>query len=258
MPYRDIGGAQLWVEDSGGDGQPVVLLHAAAGTSACWAEQRAMFETVGYRVITYDMRGFGRTRCAPEERASGSMTGDLEALVEKLELPQFSLVGTARGAWCAVEYALDDPSSLAALVVSTSYCRLVDPESVRFRAQYVDPDLLGLPTEEKELGRTYRAAHPKGVRRFLDMAQGGDSTGHLSYQSVREPLTLARVADISVPALVLAGDEDPYAPPPVMKMMADRIPDAEFKVMRHVGHSAYWEQPKEWHQLVRRFLHRHT
>ncbi|ANZ20601.1 putative hydrolase or acyltransferase of alpha/beta superfamily [Streptomyces noursei ATCC 11455] len=259
MPYIDVPEARLWVEDSGGDGPPLVLLHALAGNGTCWAEQRPLFEAAGHRVVTYDMRGFGRTRSAPEHQAAGSMTADLEALVDALGLPRFSLVGTARGAVCATEYALDNPTRLAALVVSTSYCGLVDPASVRFRARYVDPDLPRLPTEEKELGRTYRAAHPEGVRRFLAMTRGSDSRDHGSYQSVREPLTLTRLARLpSVPVLVLAGDEDRYAPPPVMQRVADHLPNAEFHLMPYAGHSAYWEQPQEWNRRVRNFLRHHA
>ncbi|MFF4737348.1 alpha/beta fold hydrolase [Streptomyces sp. NPDC001262] len=258
MPYIDIGEAQLWTEDTGGDGPPLVLLHAAAGNSTCWAEQRPLFEAGGHRVITYDMRGFGRTRSAPGLQAAGSMTADLEALVKRLELPQFSLAGTARGAVCALEYALDNPSSLKALVVSTSYGGLTDPEFARFRARHIAPGLLGLPTEEKELGATYRAAHPEGVIRFLDMTQGSDWEEGGSWQPVREPLTLARLARMAVPALVIAGDEDAYAPPPVMRTIADHIPGARFEVVQHAGHSAYWEQPQEWNRLVRQFLHTHA
>lgn len=58
--------------------------------------------------------------------------------------------------------------------------------------------------------------------------------------------------------LVLAGDEDRYAPPPVMKRVADHLPNAEFQLMPHTGHSAYWEQPQEWNRRVRNFLSHHA
>src|SRR5688500_18496818 len=97
MTYVDIGDAQLWVEDDGGDGVPLVLLHAAAGHSGAWTEQRPMFAAAGYRTIAYDLRGFGQTRTAPGAETSGSKVADLEALSEKLALPPFCLLGTAYG-----------------------------------------------------------------------------------------------------------------------------------------------------------------
>jgi 2-succinyl-6-hydroxy-2,4-cyclohexadiene-1-carboxylate synthase len=57
-----------------------------------------------------------------------------------------------------------------------------------------------------------------------------------------------------VPTLIIAGDEDAYAPPPVMQAFAERIPDAEFRVIAGAGHSAYWEKPGAWNETVRDFL----
>ena len=256
MTYIDIGDAELWVEDTGGDGPPLVLLHAAAGSSAAWVEQRPMFEKAGYRVMTPDIRGFGRTCTLSGKEAAGSMAADIEALVEKLALTPFYLLGTAFGGFGAIEFALDNPDKLKALVISTSFGGLTDPEFAAFRARHVRPDLATLPTEEKELGATYRASNPEGVRRFHEMEQGAYKPDG-ARQALRTPTTLARLESMKVPALVIAGDEDAYAPPPVMKLFADRIPGAEFLVMEGVGHSAYWERPEAWNELVQAFLKKH-
>ncbi len=257
MTYMDIGDAQLWVEDTGGDGVPLVLLHAAAGHSGCWTEQRPMFEAAGYRVIAFDMRGFGQTRPSAGKEASGSIAGDLEALVALLELPPFYLVGTAYGGFGAIEFALDNPDKLKALVLSTSFGGLTDPEFAAFRAQHVRPDLASLPTVEKELGASYRAANPEGVHRFEAMENGAFRADG-QRQSLRQPTTLTRLETMRVPSLVIAGDEDAYAPPPVMQKLAEHIPGAEFAVLSGVGHSAYWEQPEAWNRLVQDFLQKHT
>lgn len=257
MAYVDVGDAELWVEDSGGLGVPLVLLHAAAGHSGCWAEQRPLFEGGGYRVIAFDMRGFGRTRTDPKKEAAGSVAGDLEALAKNLDLGAFYLLGTAFGGFGAIEYALDNPEAVKALVVSTSFGGLTDPEFAAFRAQHVRPDLATMPTVEKELGQTYRTTDPEGVARFLEMEHGSYKADG-GRQALRQATTLTRLATMKVPALVIAGDEDAYAPPPVMKLFADRIAGAEFEVMQGVGHSAYWEKPNEWNQIVQRFLVKHA
>jgi pimeloyl-ACP methyl ester carboxylesterase len=54
--------------------------------------------------------------------------------------------------------------------------------------------------------------------------------------------------------MVVAADEDAYAPPAVMKMLADRIPGCRFEVVEGAGHSAYWEQPEIWNGLVLNFV----
>jgi pimeloyl-ACP methyl ester carboxylesterase len=256
MAYIDIEQAQLWVEDTGGDGVPLVLLHAAAGHSACWHEQRPLFEAAGFRVVAFDMRGFGRTRCEPGEDTTGSVAGDLERLAEHLSFPRFCLLGTAYGGFGAIEYALDNPDSLHALVISTSFGGLADAGFAEFRKRHIRPDLMTLPTVERELGATYRLNDPEGVQRFHAMEQGSYKAAG-GRQAHRQPTTLSRLETMQVPTLVIAGDEDLYAPPPVMRLFADRISGAQFKVLQGVGHSAYWEKPSQWNEMVSRFLLQH-
>jgi pimeloyl-ACP methyl ester carboxylesterase len=256
MGFVEANGVQFWVEESGA-GTPLVLMHAAAGHGGCWAEQRPMFERAGFRVVAYDLRGFGKTRAAGGENAEGSMAGDLEDLTEKLGLDRFCLVATAYGGFGALEFALDNPDRLMALVVSTSFGGLTDPEFTAMRARHVRPDLAHLPTAEKELGASYRASNPDGVKRFEAM-EHGSYKGDGARQSLRTPTTLSRLEGMRVPAMIIAGDEDAYAPPPVMRAFAEHIPGAEFRVIAGAGHSAYWEKPEEWNEAVREFLSRHA
>jgi len=248
MPYIDLHGAQIYYTDHGGAGTPLVLIHAAAGTSDCWVEQVPAFSAAGYRVVTYDLRGFGRSP-APGAATGNSISEDLLALSRALNLPPFFLVGTAYGGFGALEFAVDHPEALRGLVLSTSFGGLSDPEYTALRAAHIPPDLASWPTVEKELGKTYRAANPEGVERFLEMERAGYKPDG-ARQSLRQPLTLDRIAAITIPALVIAGDEDVYAPPPVMQAMAQRIPSCRFEVITGAGHSAYWEQPEAWNRLI--------
>lgn len=248
MPYAQVNDAELWYTDHGGDGTPLVLLHAAAGSSECWEHQVPAFTTAGYRVVTYDLRGFGKSR-APGRETEGSISEDLLSLARALDLPRFFVVGTAYGGFGALEFAVDHPEALHGLVLSTSFGGLTDPEYAALRTSHVPPDLASWPTVEKELGKTYRAANPQGVERFLAMEAGAYRPDG-ARQPLRQPLTLDRVSTISIPTLVIAADEDVYAPPPVMRALAERIPGSRFEVIAGAGHSAYWEQPEAWNRLV--------
>jgi pimeloyl-ACP methyl ester carboxylesterase len=257
VSYLTIDDAELWVEDSGGSGPVVVLLHGAAGSSECWVAQTPAFVTAGYRVVAYDLRGFGKTRPRPGREASGSIAGDLEALVKAMALPPFFLVAQAYGGFGALEYALDNPSSLRGLVVSTSFGGLSDPKFTEMRARHIRPDLSSLPVEVRELGASYLASNPEGVRRFLAMEHSG-YRGDGARQALRQPTTLKRLEGMTVATLIIAADEDLYAPPPVMQALAERIPGARFEVIPGAGHCAYWEKPDEWNSLVLAFLRDQT
>ena len=60
--WVDVDGAKLWYQDSGGNGVPIVLLHAYTGSAASWRYQQDKFSKEGYRVIAYSRRGHYRSR----------------------------------------------------------------------------------------------------------------------------------------------------------------------------------------------------
>lgn len=88
---------RLHVEDSGGTGRPVVLIHGWPLSAEAWAPQVAPLKAAGYRVVAYDRRGFGRS----EKPASGfdydTLAADLAGLLEDLDLREATLVGFSMG-----------------------------------------------------------------------------------------------------------------------------------------------------------------
>ena len=111
MPYADIPGGRLWFTDTGGDGTPVVFLHAASGTTDSWVYQEEVFTEAGYRCIAYDRRNWGRSESTSPAGEPGSASDDLEALAVHLGLGRFHLVATALGGIIGLDYALEYPAT---------------------------------------------------------------------------------------------------------------------------------------------------
>ena len=65
------------------------------------------------------------------------------------------------------------------------------------------------------------------------------------------------IESIKVPALLLTGDADLIAPPPVLKLFAARIKNAESLLVPEAGHSSFWEQPEIFNRAVLTFLKKH-
>lgn len=115
-----------------------------------------------------------------------------------------------------------------------------------------------MPPEFKELGPAYRAADPEGTARWLQIERTSRQDGpRPAAQPVRNRLTLAALETIGIPVLVLSGGADLYAPPPLMRIFADRLRSAEFVNLPDAGHSAYWEQPEPFNRAVLNFLRKH-
>jgi pimeloyl-ACP methyl ester carboxylesterase len=87
----------LHVEDTGGSGRPVMLLHGWPMSSESWSAQVDALRGAGYRVITYDRRGFGRSGKKLVGYTYETLSDDLAALIEALDLRDLTLVGFSMG-----------------------------------------------------------------------------------------------------------------------------------------------------------------
>jgi pimeloyl-ACP methyl ester carboxylesterase len=256
MPLIDVPNAQLWYQDTGGDGVPVVFVHPAAASSETWVHQVPAFVAAGYRCITYDLRGWGRSTSSPDAPDAGYLSDDLEALTQRLGLGRFMLVAAAYGGMGSLDYALRFQERLRAFVLATSQGAIVDPEYVALLARIVPPALRAIPIELREVGPSYRAENPDGVARWLQIIH--DANGEMAPRQQRFlTLTLDLLETLRVPTLVLAADADLLAPPALMRLLADRIPGCEWATVADAGHSAHWERPDAWNRTVLEFLGRH-
>jgi non-heme chloroperoxidase len=87
----------LHVDDTGGPGRPVVLIHGWPLSGESWSAQVAALHSAGYRVITYDRRGFGRSGKPVVGYTYETLSDDLSALLEELDLHDVTLVGFSMG-----------------------------------------------------------------------------------------------------------------------------------------------------------------
>ena len=88
---------KLHVEDSGGPGRPVVLIHGWPLSGESWSAQVPELAGAGYRVVTYDRRGFGRSDKPSGGYNYDSLAKDLESVLDELELTDVTLVGFSMG-----------------------------------------------------------------------------------------------------------------------------------------------------------------
>jgi non-heme chloroperoxidase len=101
MPYVTVGkensgNIELYYEDHG-SGQPVVLIHGYPLSGASWEKQVPVLLNAGYRVITYDRRGFGRSSQPTDGYNYDTFTEDLHKLITQLKLQDFTLAGFSMG-----------------------------------------------------------------------------------------------------------------------------------------------------------------
>jgi pimeloyl-ACP methyl ester carboxylesterase len=250
----NLPGVRLWFTDTGGNGDPVVLLHANTGTSEAWEPQVAAFSKAGYRVIAFDRRGWGRSEADPATGAQpGHVAEDLHALADFLSLGRFHLVGVAGGGFVALDYAAWHPERLSSLVVGASTGSVSEKEMQDFVARIEIPGIRALPPHYREVSASYRGANPEGTERWIAIDHRARQP-NAPAQPLRSPNTYAKLAGITTRTLVIAADADLLAPPALMRLWARHVKGAQWADVPDAGHAVAWERPEVFNEIVLQFL----
>ena len=165
MSYVNLPGVDLWYEDTGGDGIPVIFLHAATGTTDCWIHQLPAFTAAGYRCIAYDRRTWGRSRPTDDALQPGYQGDDLHGLVEHLGLEPCHLGGHRCRRHHRNRLRAVAPGACAQSDGSQHHRRRTGRGILwRCRHRMRPPEIQNLPEHLRELGPSYRGSQTRKVR----------------------------------------------------------------------------------------------
>src|SRR5262245_37478685 len=255
--FVELPNTRLWVADTGGTGDPVILLHANTGTSEAWQKQLPVLTQAGYRAIAFDRPGRGRSVVRAETKPV-SVTETLDALVDHFKLAKIHLVGVAGGGYVALDYAAWRPERLKSLVLAATGLGLsLDEEALRFRKLAEIPGFRDLPAEVREMSPSYRGMNPDGVARWKEIYESAKAGGGPHAPELRTPNTYTKVASINTPTLVIAGDVDLTSPSGAIRLWAKHLKGHEWRLIPEAGHSVAWEQPEAFNEAVLTFLRKH-
>lgn len=270
-----VNGVQLCVQEFGEPGDPAVLLLGGAAMSMDWWDDGfcERLAAAGRRVVRFDTRDTGRSTTWPAGRPGYAWTAiaaDLLALIDRLGLAPVHLVGISMGGAMAQEFALDHPDLVASItLIATSSVgehqpglpgsedRLkaafeLPPPDWTDRAAYVEHSvtvqrLFGGPAGQDEA--RLRALAGRVFDRTADIEAA--ETNHwvlVASGDGEEPGPPRRLADLTVPALVLHGTHDPMFPLPHGRALAADIPGATLVVLDGMGHEV--PPPPVWDEAV--------
>lgn len=266
--FAEVNGTRLYYEVAG-EGYPLVLMHGGIMDSAMWDDQ---FETFAqhYRVIRYDLRGFGRSNLPGAE--TFSMRGDLRALLEFLGVEKANVLAISMAGSIAIDFTLDYPDMVNALILVAPGVNgfdydAVQREDVKAMFQEIEAAFERGEIEravELEIrawvdgpGRAPEQVDPVVRKRVYDMdLRNSLRTEEIEWPATQklEPPAIERLSEIRVPTLLIVGDGDVREQIIVVDTLATQIPGAQKAVMHGVAHVPNMERPAEFNQLVLDFL----
>ena len=250
----ELPSTRLGYWDTGGAGEPIVLLHPASGSALIWLYQQPVFARAGYRVIAYSRRNYYNSDLAPADNP-GTASEDLQNLIEFLRLEKFHLVSSAAGGSVAADYALSHPERLLSLTVSSNNLAAANGYIAEAAAKIRIKEWDDLPRWFRELGPSYRAANPAGVQKWIELNNKSE-TGKGARQKLVNVVSPEKLETLRVHTLLMTGAADMFTSPSIMRMIARHVPDNEVVIAPECGHSIYWEQPEFFNRTVLGFIGR--
>lgn len=248
--FCDIGGAKLYVEVDG-DGEPVVLIHGLTLDCRMWQPQVAVLSD-RFRLISYDMRGFGKSD-DPSEGLDYRDRDDLAGLLDRLDIPSAHLVALSRGGRVALEFALHNPGRVRNLVLIDTALRFSDdsiPQSdsiadIRHRVKkLVDEDRIDEAREHWLAAPIWQSVQgkiaPLVEQIVVDYFSG---THYWDSTSRNTDLRPEALAHIKARTLVMVGAKDLPEFTDSGHKLCERIPHCSYLTVPDAGHLANIDNP---------------
>ena len=264
-----VNGAEIHLWDTG-KGFPIVLVHAGIAHSGMWDDQ-IPFLAEKFRVITYDMRGFGKSLSVPGEYAHYQ---DLISILDQLKIESCVLVGCSKGGGVILDVALSIPARVAGLVVVAGMADGLEmedepeppPQWEEAIKAFREGDLQKTNELEMQIwvdgcnqpvGRADKKLRDK-VRKMNEIVLKNEFALTGVTEKVLEPNAGTRLREISAPTLLISGSlDDPYITQALDKM-ANEIPEASHEMIRDTAHLPNMEKPKEFNALIHGFFQKNN
>ena len=260
MSFIRVDDIQMAYTDTG-LGQPVVLLHGYPFNRTLWAEQVSALSN-SFRVITPDLRGLGESDATPGAATMNRMAQDVAALLDHLEISRVVIGGLSMGGYVALAFYKQFPSRVRALVLADTRAQADTEEGKQTRFQQAEKALAegmaGIADSmlPKLLTPETVSKRPEVVKRVRDMmlkTKPEGAAGALLGMAERDDQTQL-LAQITCPALILVGREDPITPVPDSEKMNREIAGSRLVVIENAAHVSNLERTEQFNDELVRFL----
>jgi len=251
-----VNGTELYYEVSGKEGAPwLVLSHSLACTVRMWDPQVAAFKE-RFHILNYDMRGHGSS-AAPEGAYTLEMLADdVLGLMKALRIERATYMGLSIGGMIGQMLALRQTKLFDKMVLAdTSHAQ--PPEAIKQWDERIQlartqgMKALVPSTMERWFTPSYRET--PGAQKIAELIANTPVAGYVGCaQAIMKLNTTARLKEIKLPVLAIAGEADPSAPG--TRHIGETVPGAKLVMIPKAAHIANVEQAETFNQALRAFL----
>ena len=261
-------GVRLYFEETG-SGVPVVLVHEFAGDHRSW-EPQVRFLSRWFRCITFNARGYPPSD-VPEDATRYSQArarDDIRDVLAHLRVERAHIIGLSMGGFATLHFGLAYPSRARSLLIASCGYGAHPDRQAEFQAEMevtaarIEHESMAEFAKSYALGPArvqLQNKDPRGWSEFAnqlaDHSTRGSALTMRGVQKQRPSLWSLRgsMRNMSVPTLIMTGDEDEPCLEPAL-MMKRTIATAGLAVIPRSGHAINLEEPDEFNRLAYGFI----
>jgi 3-oxoadipate enol-lactonase len=246
--------------DDAGSGLPVVFLHGFPHNRSLWAPQLHGL-AAPCRTLAFDLRGFGESSVLPPF-SMNQYADDIASALIVLDTGPAVIAGLSMGGYVAMALWRRHPGLVRALILSDTKAGADDDAGIAKRKSMIElvrRDGAGAIADQMiggMVGRTTREKHPdlvQTVHTMMELAPVEGIAGALQAMYER-PDSTPTLATITVPTLVIVGEEDALTPPKEARALHAAIAGSRLEVIAGAGHVSNVERSAAWNHVASEFL----
>jgi len=257
MPKKKVKDIEIYYEMTG-EGENLLLIHGLGSSTRDWEEQVLVFSQK-YQVITIDLRGHGKTDKPEGPYSIKIFAEDIAELLKKLGINSTHVLGISLGGGVAFQFAIDFPDLVKSLVIVNTGIEY-PMDSFKMKFELFKRTFIVKLISMKKMGEVLaprlfiKPEHEELRKKLIERWAENDKKAYLAAMnalkgwSVRDQLN-----KLNFPTLVIGSDED-YTPSSVKEEYTALIPNARFIEIEDVRHAVPFEKPKEFNEIVMKFL----
>ena len=253
---------KIYYETSGAGDTAIVLIHGWGASARAWDQTVTAVTRAGFQVVTLDHRGCGRSDRDFEDLGISAIAGDVVAVVSELGLKSVILNGWSIGAAVAVEAALTlgDICKAVVLTAGATPAHVTKPDYPHGGSPEGFKETVGAIENDREsilpnlaVGCFAEGADDKTVAWLLEMfldasPRACETLAELSSLDQRQKL-----AELSVPALVMVGAQDAVVDPNVCRSVQDFHTQTTTIEFENSGHAPFVEEKDKYNETLLEF-----
>ncbi|SFC16157.1 Pimeloyl-ACP methyl ester carboxylesterase [Polaromonas sp. OV174] len=249
-----------------GAGETIVFLHGIGGNRSNWAEQLQHFSRQ-YKAVAWDARGYGNSDDYNGPCDFNALSQDLVRLLDHLEVDKAHCVGLSMGGRILMDFCANYPERVQSLVLAGSFPSFGRSLGLEQRQEFIrlrrEPLQAGKKISDMATELIASLAGPYATNAMLlKMRQSIEALHPDSYlKTLESTLSFDRTAALAlirVPTLLLYGEFDTLVTPSAGKQVQALMPNAQYHVIRSVGHLMNIEAPVEFNRVVGDFVLLHA